>query len=226
MTMLSAKVETGVTRSSSRSRSSAPRIVSAPQTSGSSAATTLRKTQSASRKSSGNASSSACVRSCWIWSLTCRVASAVPPTAAHGGSRCSTRAAAAAPRAAGTSARAYAATSASSPVRRADGRATTGKRGSGADRRLDLPQPLRRRAAHEHEHLRRRRQAGRALDPPVDGGALARGRDEVVRPPARAAAASRARTRRRRRRRRARRRARAAARGRRGRRGARASGPG
>ena len=93
MTMFSAKVDIGSSRSSSRNRSSEPRIVSAPQRIGSSAATTLRNTQSASRNRIGNAIFSARVRSCWIWSLTCTVASAVPPTAVPGtaSSRAATR---------------------------------------------------------------------------------------------------------------------------------------
>src|SRR4051812_16474598 len=207
--MLRAKVETGVTRSSSRSISSAPRIVSAPHTSGNRAATTLRKTQRVSRKRSGNASVSACVRSCWIWSLTWRVARAVPPTTAHGGRRAWTRGAAALHPPPRGAARADPAASAPSPAlaagrrgsprpprevgarvrgderlvagRRPDRPAHDAKSGLRPDRRLDVPQPFGRRAAYEHEYLRRRRKARRALDPAVDGGALARGRDEVVR---------------------------------------------
>ena len=65
--------------------------MSAPQTSGSSAATRLRKTQSASRNRSGNASSSAWVRSCSTWSLTCVIAIAGPPTATPGMGRSRSR---------------------------------------------------------------------------------------------------------------------------------------
>ena len=64
MTRLSAKTEIGVTSFTTRISASVSTIESPPATSGSAAATTPRKTQSASRKSSGNAISSARKRSC------------------------------------------------------------------------------------------------------------------------------------------------------------------
>ena len=186
MTMFSAKVDIGSSRSSSRSRSSEPRIVSAPQRIGSSAATTLRNTQSASRNRIGKAIFSARVRSCWIWSLTCTVASAVPPTAVPG--------TALEPR--GDTLR----RPAPQPLR------DPGPRVGGDDRLAPVAREERRRErredrlrpddpddprealpggiAHEDEELRGCRQAAGALDRRLGPQALAALGDEVVRGPA------------------------------------------
>ena len=130
--MLSAYDETGIARSSRRSRSSPPRIVSAPQTIGSSAATRLRNTHSVRRKSSGNAMRSANARSSCIWLFTWVVASAAPPiaTPSIAPRRSSTRCAASRQTRCDTSALAYAERSAAEPSRERSDAATTGKAGS------------------------------------------------------------------------------------------------
>ncbi len=130
--MLSAYGDIGVKRSSTRRSNSEPRIARPPQTSGSSAATTLRKITSASRKRIGNAISSARLRSFCTWSLTCTVAIAAPPTAVPGtvSMRRATRLAASRQRRCETPARAYPGTIASLPSRDRTGPVTTGKSGS------------------------------------------------------------------------------------------------
>ena len=80
MTRLSAKTEIGVTPLTTRISASVSTIESPPASIGSAAATTPRKTQSASRKSSGNAISSARKRSCSDCDRTSSFATAVPPT--------------------------------------------------------------------------------------------------------------------------------------------------
>ena len=183
VTMFSAYVETGSARSRRRRRSSPPRIVSAPQRSGSSAATTLRKTQSASRNRIGKAIFSASVRSCWIWWFTCTVASAVPPTAtpATAASRVVDARRGLAPVALRRRRRVRsAATSASRPSRERSGGGRTGTPApSGSPH--DPREPPRGRVAHEDEQLRRGRQARRALDRRSRAQALAALGDEVVR---------------------------------------------
>ena len=80
MTRLSAKTEIGVIALTRRSSASVEKSASNPAATGSSAATTPRKIQSASKRSNGNAISSARSRSRSDCAFTCSFASDVPPT--------------------------------------------------------------------------------------------------------------------------------------------------
>ena len=84
MIRLIANTDIGSISFTSRSHTNVARIAVAPTATGSSAATTLRKTTSDSRNSSGKASSSARARSCSICSLTCMKASRPPPAVTPG----------------------------------------------------------------------------------------------------------------------------------------------
>ena len=84
MIRLIANTDIGSISFTSRSHTNVARIVVAPTATGSSAATTLRKTTSDSRNSSGKASISARARSCSICSLTCMKASRPPPAVTPG----------------------------------------------------------------------------------------------------------------------------------------------
>ena len=181
--MFSAYVEIGVTASSSRSRSRAPTIVSAPQTSGSRAATPLPKTISASTKSTGNASSSACVRSCCDLAIDLRR----PDRRASGRSPRHGRQSHCHPIGGLPPAR----------FRDAGSRVGRDERGTAVaavergcvlreerlrlDDALDAREPTGGRVAHEHEQLRGGRETGCALDERLGAQALAALRDEVVR---------------------------------------------
>ena len=84
MIRLIANTDIGSTSFTSRMSTNVVRIVVAPTATGSSAATTLRKTTSESRNSSGKASISARARSCSICSLTWANARSPPPAVTPG----------------------------------------------------------------------------------------------------------------------------------------------
>ena len=100
--MFSAYVDIGVTASSSRSSSSAPRIVSAPQTSGSSAATTLPEDHQREQEEHRERDLLGVRQVLLHLALTCEVAIAAPPDRAsrHGRDARRTRSAAVRQRAA------------------------------------------------------------------------------------------------------------------------------
>ena len=84
MTRLSAKIETEVISPATRSITSVPTIARPPTSSGSIAATRLRKKSSERTNRNGNANSSARRRSLSTWALTCFWATAEPPTVTPG----------------------------------------------------------------------------------------------------------------------------------------------